>query len=280
MIKLIVTSATYRQSSLVTPELIERDPKNALLARQSRYRVEAEVVRDILLQAGGLLNEKIGGPSIKPPLPPDIAALTYASSLQWKESASDEKFRRGLYIHFQRTIPFPMLMTFDEPDSNVTCTRRERSNTPLQSLTLLNDVEFFQCAQSLGAKAMKSSSQPQQARADQSPAARLVADVAAVASRPAPEAKLAGADAAASLAPGIRMIYQVCLSRDPDAIEVNRLAQLWTEIATLAARDASAASKMAGLSDTKLAADQAAGAAAWVAVARAVMNLDEFVTLE
>ena len=150
MLKLIVTSATYRQQSNLRPELVTRDPNNVLLARQNRIRLEAESVRDAYLAASGLLNPKLGGPSIRPPLPADIAALGYANSVKWTESPGAEKNRRGLYIFFQRTVPYPMLMTFDAPDSNATCTRRERSNTPLQALTLLNDPVFFECAQALG----------------------------------------------------------------------------------------------------------------------------------
>ena len=153
LVKLIVTSATYRQASVIRPELQARDPNNVLLARQNRFRLEAENVRDIYLAASGLLNPAIGGPSIRPPLPADIAALGYANSVKWTESTGAEKYRRGLYIFFQRTVPYPMLMTFDAPDSNTTCTRRERSNTPLQALALLNDPVFFECAQSLGQRA-------------------------------------------------------------------------------------------------------------------------------
>jgi mono/diheme cytochrome c family protein len=150
LIKLIVTSATYRQASNVRPDLATRDPNNVLLARQNRLRLEAESVRDAYLAAGGLLSRKIGGPSIRPALPADIAALGYANSVKWTESSGEDKYRRGLYIFFQRTVPYPMLMTFDAPDSNAACTRRERSNTPLQALTLLNDPVFFECAQALG----------------------------------------------------------------------------------------------------------------------------------
>jgi mono/diheme cytochrome c family protein len=150
LIKLIVTSATYKQSSNVRADLVTRDPNNLLLARQNRLRLEAESVRDAYLAASGLLSRKIGGPSIRPPLPADIAALGYANSVKWAESTGEDKYRRGLYIFFQRTVPYPMLMTFDAPDSNATCTRRERSNTPLQALTLLNDPVFFECAQALG----------------------------------------------------------------------------------------------------------------------------------
>ena len=150
MIKLIVMSQTYRQSSHYRPELAERDPQNILLARQSRLRLSAENVRDVHLAVSGLLNRKIGGPSVRPPMPSDIAALGYADSIRWTQSEGADRYRRGLYTFFQRTVPYPMLMTFDAPDSNTTCTRRERSNTPLQALTLLNDPVFFECAEVFG----------------------------------------------------------------------------------------------------------------------------------
>src|SRR5204863_9917630 len=117
---------------------------------QNRMRLEAENMRDAYLSVSGLLNPAVSGPSIRPPLPADIAAVGYANSIKWPETRGPDRYRRGLYIFFQRTIPYPMLMTFDAPDSNNSCTRRERSNTPLQALTLLNDPIFFQCAQALG----------------------------------------------------------------------------------------------------------------------------------
>jgi hypothetical protein len=150
LIKLIVTSATYRQSSQVRPELSPRDPLNILLARQNRLRLEAEVIRDCHLAVSGLLNAEIGGPSVRPPLPSDLTSIAYANQIKWKNSEGTDRYRRGLYTFFQRTVPYPMLMTFDAPDSNVACTRRERSNTPLQALTLLNDPVFFECGQALG----------------------------------------------------------------------------------------------------------------------------------
>lgn len=150
LIRLLVTSGTYKQSSAWRADVAERDPLNALLARQSRYRVEAEAVRDIALVTSGLFNPKIGGPSFKPPLPADLAKLSYANGLKWDAASGVERHRRGLYIHFQRTVPYPMLMAFDAPESNTTCTRRERSNSPLQALTLLNNETFVECAQALG----------------------------------------------------------------------------------------------------------------------------------
>src|SRR5205085_5911553 len=144
MHKLIVTSATYRQSAKTRPELRDRDQMNILLARQSRLRLDAEILRDISLAASGLLTRTIGGPSVRPPQPPGISELTYAGSARWVESTGPDRFRRGLYTWFQRTSPYPMLMTFDGPDSNLCCVRRERSNTPLQALTLLNDTVFVE----------------------------------------------------------------------------------------------------------------------------------------
>ncbi len=147
--KLLLTSATYRQSSRVRPELVSRDPDNRLLARQARLRLSAEAVRDVALAAGGLLHTAVGGPSVRPPQPAGVAELGYANSVKWKESEGTDRYRRGLYIHFQRTTPYPMLMNFDAPDSNVSCTRRQRSNTPLQALNLLNDPVFVEAAHAL-----------------------------------------------------------------------------------------------------------------------------------
>lgn len=157
MHKLIVMSAAYRQSSKIRKELLVRDPENTMIARQNRLRLPAESIRDAALAAGGLLNATVGGRSIRPPQPPGIAELGYANSVKWVESQGPERYRRGLYIHFQRTAPYPMLMTFDAPDSNVACTRRSRSNTPLQALNLLNDAVFLEAAQGLALRVLSES---------------------------------------------------------------------------------------------------------------------------
>jgi hypothetical protein len=149
LIRTIVTSATYRQSSRVRPELAERDPDNSLLARQNRLRLPAELIRDAALAASGLLNPDIGGRSVRPPQPAGVAELGYSNSVKWVESTGRDRYRRGLYTHFQRTTPYPMLITFDAPDSNVSCSRRRVSNTPLQALNLLNDPVYFEAAQAL-----------------------------------------------------------------------------------------------------------------------------------
>jgi hypothetical protein len=154
MHKLIVMSAAYRQSSDVRKDLLARDPENVLIGRQSRLRLPAETVRDEALAASGLLNPAIGGRSVRPPQPAGIAELGYADNVKWKDSTGMDRYRRGLYIHYQRTTPYPMLANFDEPDSNTSCTRRRRSNTPLQALNLLNDPVFFEASQALAARVL------------------------------------------------------------------------------------------------------------------------------
>lgn len=151
-LRTVVMSHAYRQSSAWRQDLAEKDPYNRLLGRQARLRLEAETVRDVCLAASGLLAPRIGGPSVRPPQPAGISELTYANSAKWVESKGDDRYRRGLYTWFQRTSPYPMLMTFDAPDANLCVMRRERSTTPLQALTLLNDPVFFECAQSLGGR--------------------------------------------------------------------------------------------------------------------------------
>jgi len=148
MIREIVSSTTYRQSSTLRPELIERDPHNTWLARQSRFRVEAEVVRDLALAAGGQLHTRIGGPSIRPPL--DIRVTNYSRNKEWQVSPGADQYRRGLYVLIRRNTPYSMLITFDAPDTSVTCAQRERTHSPLQALTLLNDPVFRESAQQLG----------------------------------------------------------------------------------------------------------------------------------
>ena len=148
--RLIVTSAVYRQSSIVEPGNLKKDPYNVFLSRQPRVRLDAEGVRDVFLSVSGLVDQRIGGQSVKPPQPPGISELTYANAVKWNESTGLDRYRRGLYIWFQRTSPYPTLMLFDAPDSNIACVRRERSNTPLQALALMNDIAFYECSKSLG----------------------------------------------------------------------------------------------------------------------------------
>ena len=200
MHQLIVMSAAYRQSSRARKDLETRDPDNSLIARQSRLRLPAELIRDEALAVSGLLNDKIGGKSVRPPQPAGIAELGYANSVKWVESTGADRYRRGLYIHFQRTTPYPMLMNFDEPDSNTSCTRRRRSNTPLQALNLLNDPVFFEAAQAL--------------------AARAVREAPAFHGAPRP-------DLAPRLQSQLEYAFELCLGRPPKPREVDTLAKFY-----------------------------------------------------
>jgi hypothetical protein len=239
--KLIVTSATYRQSSRHRSDVAAKDPMNILLARQTRVRLDAEVLRDNALAVSGLLAHNVGGPSVKPPQPPGISELTYANAAKWVESKGADRYRRGLYIWFQRTSPYPMLMTFDATDGVLCSVRREKSNTPLQALTLLNDAVFVECAQALGR--------------------RIVSEVKGM-----PRERLEHA-------------FRLCVARPPTNAERDTLLELYDELATLARANPKEAAQLLGNSGAPSGVD-AAEAAAWVAMARALMNLDEFVTRE
>jgi hypothetical protein len=240
LIRLIVTSATYRQSSRARPELRERDPFNVLLARQNRFRLEAEIIRDISLAAGGLLNAEVGGPSFRPFLPEDVKKLGAAGAFQWTDSTGPERYRRGLYIFAQRTVPYPTAMTFDQANSSEACPRRERSNTPLQALTLLNHGVFVECAQALAQR---------------------------MARHPA-------ADPREKLAHG----FECCVARQPDPAELRRLEALFADELKLARRSPEACARLAPAGEAS-GTDRAAFAAL-VNVAQVLLNLDEFVTRE
>jgi hypothetical protein len=156
MHRLIATSATYRQSSKHRPDLLIVDARNRLLARQNRIRLEAEIVRDVGLSASGLLSSKIGGPSVFPPQPDGVFRLTQVQRT-WKPSEGEDRYRRGMYTYFWRSAAHPGLSVFDAPDASAACTRRNRSNTPLQALTLLNDEAYFEMAQGLAIRILKES---------------------------------------------------------------------------------------------------------------------------
>jgi hypothetical protein len=146
--RLIVHSRTYRQSSSDRPELSEKDPENSLLARQRRLRLDAEVVRDVALASSGLLSKKLGGAPVYPPVPAGSLNVGQVRRV-WAESKGEDRYRRGLYTFIYRASPPPSLTVFDAPDGFSSCTKRIRSNTPLQALTLLNDVAFFEFASAL-----------------------------------------------------------------------------------------------------------------------------------
>lgn len=149
--RLIVTSAAYKQDSRITPELLEKDPQNRLIARGPRLRIEAEMIRDLSLSASGLLSGKLYGPSVRPPQPASVTEGAYGG-MTWKVSEGEDRYRRGLYTFAKRSSPFASFQTFDAPTGEACVARREVSNTPLQSLVLLNDEVFFETAQALGRK--------------------------------------------------------------------------------------------------------------------------------
>ena len=237
--RLIVTSATYRQSSKIRPELLERDPRNRLLARQTRMRMEAEVVRDASLAASGLLSAKMHGPGVHPPQPEGIYVLTQQKK-PWPDEKGLDRYRRAVYTYFWRSSPYPMLVTFDASDANTACTRRPRSNTPLQALTLANDQAFVEMAQALAIK--------------------ILAEAPAY-----PEGRL-------------REAFHRAYSREPSEEELNVLLPFVEKQQKHFESDPNAA----GLAAPKQLPKNitTAEAATWAAVARVILNLDEFITRE
>jgi mono/diheme cytochrome c family protein len=200
MHRLIVTSATYRQSSKARPELATLDPRNRLLARQSRLRLDAEFIRDSGLAASGLLTEKVGGPSIFPPQPEGIYRFTQIDK-HWKASTGPDRYRRGMYTYFWRSAPHPSLTVFDAPDATTACTRRNRSNVPLQALTLLNDQGYVELAQGLATRVLQEGPPDDSER--------------------------------------LRCAFRLCLSRAPSAREQQRLAELLArQLAEVSAEEA------------------------------------------
>jgi hypothetical protein len=238
MHKMIVMSATYRQSSHARPDLNTLDPRNRLLARQNRIRLDAEIVRDTALTSSGLLNRTIGGPSVYPPQPPGVYNFTQVPR-EWKPSTGPDRYRRGMYTFFWRSAPHPGLTVFDAPDATATCTRRNRSNTPLQALTLLNDQAFVEFAQGLALRVLKE--------------------------KKTDEESLASA-------------FRLCLGRTPSERERAILVKLLhkqMESFKASPKDAEAvvpADLPKEIDATRF--------AAWTAIARALMNLDEFITRE
>ena len=252
MHRLIVTSATYRQSSAARPDLSVRDPRNRLLGRQARLRLEAEVVRDAALAASGLLDAHLGGPSVFPPQPAGVDQFTQVKR-KWTPTEGPARYRRGLYTYFWRASPHPALTAFDAPDAGTTCTRRNRSNTPLQALTLLNDTGFAEYAYGLAARLLR----------EQEPK---------VGSKPPPAL--------------IRRGFRLCLGRAPDTAEEQRLAAFLAQEQRHFAEHADEATALlagggpAGKQLEACAAAPACDKAALVLLARVLLNLDEFITRE
>ena len=243
----IVRSATYRQSSRVSPELLARDPYNRLLARGPRARVEGEIVRDIALAASGLLNPKLGGPSVFPPSPDFLyqPPASYGPKV-WKEEKGENRYRRGLYTFRYRSVPYPMLQAFDAPNGDASCVRRVVSNTPLQALTTLNEPLFLECARALALKTLSEGG----ATDDE----RLIYAFRRCVSRPPSE-------------PESKLLLEL-LAKETAKFSVES-AKPWD----LAASDpANPPPLPEGATPPQ--------AAAWTAVARVLLNLDETITKE
>ena len=161
LLRLMVTSAAYRQSSRVTPELAAKDPENRLLARGPRFRLSAEMIRDQALAVGGLLSPKMYGPPVKPPQPKMGLNAAFGSATDWETSGGEDRFRRALYTTWRRSNPYPSMATFDAPNREFCLVRRERSNTPLQALVTLNDPVYMEAAQALARKMAVAGSAPE-----------------------------------------------------------------------------------------------------------------------
>jgi mono/diheme cytochrome c family protein len=202
--RLIVTSATYRQSSRARPELAWRDPHNRLLARQVSLRLSADQVRDTALAVSGLLHRTVGGPSVFPLQPASVAMESFDH--EWRPSPRPDRYRRGLYTFLQRLSPLAQGVTFDAPSPSRSCARRERSNTPLQALTLLNDPVFFEAAQALAARLLR--------------------------------------DKRGSDGERIDYLYRLCLSRPPTAAERERLLRYLEEQRGIVRREPASAGKL------------------------------------
>jgi mono/diheme cytochrome c family protein len=238
-LKLLVTSAAYRQWSRVTPELLEKDPDNRLLSRGPRFRLPAETVRDQALFVGGLLSPKMYGPSVKPPQPAFGLNAAFGRTLDWQTSPGEDKYRRGLYTEWRRTNPYPSMTTFDAPSREACTLRRARTNTPLQALVTLNDPVYVEAAQAL--------------------ARRLATAEGATADK---------------LAYGFRR----CVARPPSEKELGVLVKLYEEVRVKYADDPAKAAKMATdpLGPAPKGAD-VADLAAWTVVANVLLNLDEMI---
>lgn len=239
--RMIVNSSTYQQSSRKRNELNQIDANNRLLAYQNRLRVSAEIVRDLGLASSGLLDARVHGPSVYPPLPPGVIELAFVDVINrgpWKASTGGDRYRRGIYTFFQRTSPYPMLSLFDSPDSNVTCTRREQSNTPLQALAIWNDPVFIQCAAHLANRLLKSTAETEKEK--------------------------------------VTLAFKICFSRHPRQAEVDVLLNLLNQSKTIfKSRPQLAENAIRGIKTPNGISISEFGA--WFLVARTLINLDEFI---
>jgi mono/diheme cytochrome c family protein len=242
MMKRLVTSATYRQSSRVTADRLAKDPQNRLLSRGPRFRLDAEMVRDQALYLSGLLVEKLGGPSVKPPQPAGLweaVGYTASNTARFTADVGHEKVhRRSMYIFWKRTAPPPMMNALDAPSREACCIRRERTNTPLQALLLLNETQYIEAARALAERTLREAG-------------------------PSPEARIA-------------RIFQRATCRPPDKAELSELLAAYHDHRKTFDSDPEAAKRLIAVGDTKPdAALDARDLAAWTMIANIILNLDE-----
>jgi hypothetical protein len=237
-LKLLVTSAAYRQSSKVSPELVQRDPDNRLLARGPRFRLSAEMVRDQALAVSGLLSAKMYGPPVKPPQPSIGLSAAFGSGIDWQTSMGEDRYRRGLYTTWRRSNPYPSMATFDAPNREVCTVRRVRTNTPLQALVTLNDPVYIEASQAL--------------------ARRIVSQ------------------GGASSSDRVRYAFRLVLARPPQTAELSRLEKLYAQSVARFEKQPEAARKLAteplGAAPKDM---NVAELAAWTVVGNVLLNLDE-----
>ena len=243
MVKLIVTSATYRQSGKVTPEKLEKDPFNRLLSRGPRVRLDAEPIRDLALAASGLLSKKTGGPPVKPYQPDGIweaVAMPQSNTKNYRQDSGEGLYRRSLYTFWKRSAPPATMEIFNAPTREVFCVRRDYTNTPLQALALMNDPQFVEASRALAARAIQDST-----------------------------------DTGAR----IDFITQRLLSRSLDEEERRVVLQSLDEFTGIFRASAEQASKLIHTGETKPPTDiDPAELAAWTMVASQILNLDETIT--
>jgi mono/diheme cytochrome c family protein len=245
--RLIATSKTYQKSSIATAELLEKDPSNVWLARGPRFRTDAETVRDIALSVSGLLDDTVGGPSVYPPAPAFLfePPASYGPKI-WAFKDDSSQYRRSVYVHRFRSVPLPVLQVFDAPKGDASCVRRERSNTPLQALVMLNETQFMQCAQSFATRVIRESAEDdEQSR--------------------------------------LQYAHQLATGRIPSTDEVDVLQTLLVQQRDRIANNELDASALIQVSDSRC--KQLTGVsgnelAPWIVVCRAILNLDETITKE
>ena len=244
LLRTIVTSDTYRQRSHASPELRERDPKNVWLARGPRFRAEAEVVRDIAMSVSGLIHHKLGGPSVIPPVPQNVLDYNYTYPSYWKPAEGAERYRRTVYGFRKRSMPDPVMASFDGPNGDAACARRMRSNTPLAALTGLNEPIFVECARALALRVLREGGSSDAVRAEYA--------------------------------------FFLCTSRKPTADERQAIVELvasrrqkladgWLDPRAIATGDPT---KLPSLPENTTPQD----AAAWTLAARVLLNLDETIS--